>query len=98
VAAAARRNTGDRQEGDVLNYRANGRVVELHKDDVVLARVLWWRGKARSELSTRSRRRRRTVAVGDEASVAIGKQQGVEEHQRAMGKLAQGLIGVEEAW
>jgi hypothetical protein len=39
--AAARRNTGDHREGDVLDYRANGRVVELHRDDVVLARGLW---------------------------------------------------------
>jgi hypothetical protein len=82
----------------VLDYRANGWVVELHRDDVVLSMVLWWCGKAWSEPSTRSRRRRRTVAVGDEAPVAIGKQQGVDEHQRAMGKLARGLIGVEEAW
>jgi hypothetical protein len=98
VAAAAKLNTGNRREGDVLGYRANGRVVELHRGDVVLAKVLWWRGMVRGELSTRSRRRRRTVAVGDEVSVAIGKQQGVEEHQRAMGKLARGWIGVEEAW
>jgi hypothetical protein len=46
-------------------------VVELRGDDVVLARELWWRGKARSELSTRSMRRRRTVAVGEDASVEI---------------------------
>jgi hypothetical protein len=26
--------------------------VELHRDDVVLARRLWWRGRARSELPT----------------------------------------------
>jgi hypothetical protein len=62
--------TGDRREGDVLDYRANGRVLELHRGDVVLAKVLWWRGMARGELSTRSRRRRRTVAVGDEAPVS----------------------------
>jgi hypothetical protein len=67
VVAAAGMYTGDRREGDVLDYRANGRVLELHRGDVVLAKVLWWRGMARGELSTRSRRRRRTVAVGDEA-------------------------------
>jgi hypothetical protein len=80
VAAAAKLNTGDRREGDVLGYRANERVVELHQDDVVLARGLWWRGSARSELSTRSRRRRRTVAVRDEVPVEIGTQQRVVEH------------------
>jgi hypothetical protein len=44
----------------VLDYRAYGWVVELHRDDVVLARGLWWRGRARSELSTVNRRRRRS--------------------------------------
>jgi hypothetical protein len=52
-------------------------VVELRGDDVVLARELWWRGKARSELSTRSRRRRRSVAVGEDASVEIGRWPGL---------------------
>jgi hypothetical protein len=46
----------------------------------VLARGLWWRGRARSELSTVNRRRRRTVAVGDEAPVEIGGQRLVDEH------------------
>jgi hypothetical protein len=73
VAAAARMNTGDRRDEDVGHKRLHGVVVELRGDDVVLARELWWRGKARSELSTRSRRRRRTVAVGEDASVEIGK-------------------------
>jgi hypothetical protein len=40
VAAAARRKAGKLREGDVLDYRANGWVVELHKGDVVLARGL----------------------------------------------------------
>jgi hypothetical protein len=31
---------GELWEGDVLDYRANGWVLELHKDDVVLARGL----------------------------------------------------------
>jgi hypothetical protein len=70
VAAAAKFNTDDHREGDVLDYRANRRVVELHRGDVVLATIMWWRGMARGELSTRSRRRRRTVAVGDEAPVS----------------------------
>jgi hypothetical protein len=48
-------------------------VVELRGDDVVLARESWWRGKVLSELPTRSRRRRRTVAVGEDASVEIGR-------------------------
>jgi hypothetical protein len=37
----------------------------------VLAEESWWRGKARSELPTRSRRRRRTVVVGEGAPVEI---------------------------
>jgi hypothetical protein len=66
-------NTGDRREEDVRHERLHEVVVELRGDDVVLARELWWRGKARSELSTRSRRRQRTVAVGEDASVEIGR-------------------------
>jgi hypothetical protein len=34
--------------------------VELHGDDVVLARELWWHGRAWSELPTVNRRRRRS--------------------------------------
>jgi hypothetical protein len=34
-------------------------VEELWGEDVVLARELWWRGKAQSELSTRSRKEER---------------------------------------
>jgi hypothetical protein len=48
---------------DVLRVGAmegGGEVVEeLHGVDVVLAEGLWWRGRARSELPTVSRRRRR---------------------------------------
>jgi hypothetical protein len=60
-------------------------VVELRGDDVVLARELWWRGKARSELSTRSRRRRRTVALGEDAPA--------REHEWRSGKPAEKLAG-----
>jgi hypothetical protein len=72
--------------------------VELWGDDVVLATVSFWRGKARVELFTRSRRRRRTVVVGDEAPVEIGMQQRVAEHEQATGKFVQGLIGAERFW
>jgi hypothetical protein len=43
--------------------------VELHRDDVVPARGSWWRGGTRSKLPTVGRRRRRMVAVGNEAPV-----------------------------
>jgi hypothetical protein len=83
-------NTGDRREGDVLDYRANGRVVELHRDDVVLARGLWWRGSARSELSTVRPKAATAALVGGEAPIEIGRQLRVVEHEQAMGKLARG--------
>jgi hypothetical protein len=56
--------------------------VELRGDDVVLATVAWWRGKARVELSTRSRWRRRTVVVGDEAPGKLGRNRGSSSKQR----------------
>jgi hypothetical protein len=56
-------------------------VIELHGDDVVLARESWWRGDARIELSTRRPKAAMAALVGDEAPVAIGGQQGVDEHE-----------------
>jgi hypothetical protein len=82
----------------VLDYRANRWVVELHKDDVVLARGLWWRGSARSELPTMRPKVATAAFVGGEALVEIGRQQVVNEHERASGKLARGWIGAEEVW
>jgi hypothetical protein len=67
-------NTGDRRKGDVLDYRANGWVVGLHRDDVVLARGLWWRGSAWSELSTVRPKAATTALVGGEAPIEIGRQ------------------------
>jgi hypothetical protein len=96
VAVAAKLNTGDRQEGDVLDYRANGRVVELHRGDVVLARGLWWRGKVRSELSTRNRRRRRTVAIGDEAPVSERGRELAGQLREDAVELKTGLVQVEQ--
>jgi hypothetical protein len=96
VAVAAKLNTGDRQEGDVLDYRANGRVVELHRGDVVLARGLWWRGKVRSELSTRNRRRRRTVAIGDEAPVSERGRELAGQLRKDAVELKTGLVQVEQ--
>jgi hypothetical protein len=55
--------------------------VELHGVDIVLADGLWWRGKARSELPTVSRRRRRTVVVDEGAPVEIGRRLGAGEHE-----------------
>jgi hypothetical protein len=43
-----RRSPAARSKGK----RVTGWVGELHRDDVVLARVLWWRGEAQSELPT----------------------------------------------
>jgi hypothetical protein len=57
---AAEKKAGERLGVEVLDQRANRWVGELHRDDVVLARVLWWRRRARSELPTVSRRRRRS--------------------------------------
>jgi hypothetical protein len=70
--------------------------VELHRDDVVLARGLWWRGRARSELPMVRPKAATVALVGDEAPVAIGKQQGLNEHKRVMGKLARRWVGTEE--
>jgi hypothetical protein len=62
--------------------------MELHKDDVVLARGLWWRGSVRSELPTMGSKVVTAALVGGEALVEIGRQQVVNEHERASGKLA----------
>jgi hypothetical protein len=51
----------------VLDYRTNGWVMELHKDDVVLARGWWWRGSARSELPTMGSKVVTAALVGGEA-------------------------------
>jgi hypothetical protein len=59
----------------------------------VLAEGSWWRGKARSELPTMSRRRRWTVIVGEDASVEIGRWPGAREHEWRSGKLAEELAG-----
>jgi hypothetical protein len=92
------RKAGELREGDVLDYRANGWVVELQKDGVVLARGLWRRGSTRSELPTVGPKAAMAALVGGEAPVEIGRQQGVVEHEQAMGKLARGWIGAEEVW
>jgi hypothetical protein len=73
-------------------------VVELHGDDVVLARVSWWRGNARSELSTVRPKVATVALVGDRTLAAIGGQQGVDKHEQGTGKLAWGLVGVKDAW
>jgi hypothetical protein len=96
--AAAKRKAGELREDDVLDYRANGWVVELHRDDVVLARVLWWREKARGELSTTRPKTATAALVGGEVLVEIGRQQRVVEHEQATGKLARGWIRAEETW
>jgi hypothetical protein len=71
VAVAAEVDAGERREGDTVYYGINEGVVELDGVVVVLAEGLWWRGKARSELPTVSRRRRRTAIVGKGALVEI---------------------------
>jgi hypothetical protein len=49
---AAKKNAGERRGGIVVDQRVTGWVGELHRDDVVLARVSWWRGEAQGELPT----------------------------------------------
>jgi hypothetical protein len=71
----------------VLDYRANGRFMELHRDDVVLARGLWWRRSAQSELPTVGPKAATAALVGGEALVEIGRQLRVVEHRQAMGNL-----------
>jgi hypothetical protein len=63
-------------------------VVELRGDDVVLARESWGCGDAQIVLPTVRPKAATAALVGDEAPVAIGRQQGVDEHERANGKLA----------
>jgi hypothetical protein len=64
----------------------------------VLARGLWWRGSARSELPTVRPKTAAAVLVGGEVPVEIGRQQRVIEHEQATGKLGRGWIGAEEVW
>jgi hypothetical protein len=73
-------------------------VVELRSDDVVLARESWRCGDTRIVLPTVRPKAATAALVGNEAPVAIGRQQGVDEHERATGKFARGLIGAEDAW
>jgi hypothetical protein len=73
-------------------------VVELHDDDVVLARESWWRGNTRSELPTVRPKAATAALVGDRTLAAIGGQQGVDEHEQGTGKLARGLVGARGAW
>jgi hypothetical protein len=54
--------------------------VELRGGDVVLARELWWRGKARSKLSTVRPKAATAALVGGEAPVAIGGQLVLDDH------------------
>jgi hypothetical protein len=56
-------------------------VVDLHSDDVVLARESWWWGIARSVLPTVRLKAATAALVGDEAPAAIEGQQGVDEHE-----------------
>jgi hypothetical protein len=81
VAAVARMDAGERRENDTGHQRPHEVVVELHGDDVVLARESWWRGDAQIELSTRRPKAATAALVGDEAPAAIGGQQGVDEHE-----------------
>jgi hypothetical protein len=58
----------------------------------VLAEGLWWCGKARSELPTVSRRRWRTVIVGNRAPTKIGGRLGAGKYKQGLGKLARGSV------
>jgi hypothetical protein len=68
-------------------------VVELHGDDVVLARESWWRGNARSELPTVSRGRRRTVIVDSSVPARIGGLRRAEKLKQGSEKLIKGSVG-----
>jgi hypothetical protein len=56
-------------------------VVKLHGGDVVLARELWWQGKARRVLPTVRPKAATAALVGGEAPAAIEEQQEVDEHE-----------------
>jgi hypothetical protein len=56
-------------------------VVELRGDDVVLARDSWGCGNARIVLPAVRPKAATAALVGDEAPIAIGRQQGVDEHE-----------------
>jgi hypothetical protein len=66
--------------------------------DVVLADGLWWRGKAQSELPMVSRRRLRTMVVGDRTLAKIGGRLGAGKHKQGSGKLARGSVRAMGAW
>jgi hypothetical protein len=77
---AARKNAGERRGGTGVDQRANEWVGQLQGDDVVLATVLCWRGRARVELSTVRPRTAAAALVGNEVPVEIGWPRVVEEH------------------
>jgi hypothetical protein len=56
-------------------------VVELRGDDVVLARESWGCGDAQIGLPMMRPKAATAALVGDEASAAIGGQQGVDEYE-----------------
>jgi hypothetical protein len=79
--AAARTDAGEHRESDAVHESLHKVVVELHGDDVVLARESGWRGRARSELPTVRPKAATAALVEDEAWTAIGGQQEVDEHE-----------------
>jgi hypothetical protein len=77
---AARTNVGERRDGNTGHQRLHQVVVELRGDDVVLARESWGCGDARIVLPAARPKAATAVLVGDESPIAIGRQQGVDEH------------------
>jgi hypothetical protein len=65
-------------------------VVELHGDDVVLARESWWWGNAQSELPTVRPKAATAALVGDRTLAAIGGQQGSTSTSKERGSLHRG--------
>jgi hypothetical protein len=65
---------------------------------VVLAVGSGWRGEARSELPTMSRRRQQTVVVGEGVPVEIGRWLGAREHKQGPGKLSKVSGRAMAAW
>jgi hypothetical protein len=78
---AVRTDAGEHRDGNIGHQRLHQVVVELRGDDVVLARESWGCGDARIVLPAARLKAATAALVGDEAPVAIGRQQGVDEHK-----------------
>jgi hypothetical protein len=87
-------DAGEHRKSDAGHWRPHEVVVELHSDDVVLAKRSWWRGNARSELPMGSRGPRRTAIVDSRVPAKIGGLRRAGELEQRWGKLIRGSVGV----